>query len=81
MSISSIHMQQTQSMTVQQQQNLNNQLVNNSSNNQNNLNFNSQSDFIGLEFLDNLPTTDSTAFTDQELLNSFDSDSGFNLDF
>ncbi|XP_063912380.1 neurogenic protein mastermind-like [Zophobas morio] len=86
--ISSIHMQQSQSMTVTnqslQQQNMNNQLVNNTTSNQNNsLNsFNSQNtDFIGLEFLDNLPTTDTTAFTDQELLNSFDSDSGFNLDF
>jgi hypothetical protein len=85
--LSSIHMQQSQSMTVTnqslQQQNMNNhQLVNNTTNQNNALSsFNSQPTEFNLEFLDNLPTADSTAFTDQELLSSFDSDSGFNLDF
>jgi hypothetical protein len=80
-------MQQSQSMTVTnqslQQQNMNNhQLVNNTTNQNNALSsFNSQPTEFNLEFLDNLPTADSTAFTDQELLSSFDSDSGFNLDF
>lgn len=40
-------------------------------------NFNPTADF-NFEFFDSLPTTDTT-LTDQELLNSFDSDAGFNL--
>lgn len=91
MSISSIHMQQSQSMTVTNQNMSSNpqhqQLVNNASSASNNQNsaalssFNAQTADFSLEFLDNLQTSDSTAFTDQELLSSFDSDSGFNLDF
>ncbi|KAJ8941457.1 hypothetical protein NQ318_016897 [Aromia moschata] len=87
MSLSSIHMQQSQTITVtnqsiQQQGNMNNQLSNAQSNSQNNAlsSFNPQADF-NFEFLDNLASGDSGAFTDQELLNSFDSDAGFNLDF
>lgn len=87
MSMSSIHMQQSQSITVtnqalQQQGNLNNQLTSTQSNNQSNAlsSFNPQADF-NFEFLDNLAPSDTGAFTDQELLNSFDSDAGFNLDF
>ncbi|CAH1175874.1 unnamed protein product [Phaedon cochleariae] len=41
--------------------------------------FNPQTDF-NFEFLDNLGA-DAPAFTDQDLLNSFDSDAGFSLDF
>lgn len=89
MSMTNIHMQQSQSLSMsqamqqqqQQQQNMN-QLVNNQSSNNNPLsNFNSGASDFNLEFLDNLPTSDSAPFTDQELLNSFDADSGFNLDF
>ncbi|GJQ69502.1 hypothetical protein Trydic_g6606 [Trypoxylus dichotomus] len=84
--MSSIHMQQTQSVSMTnqalQQQNMNNQLVNASAvNNQSNsLNaFNSQTADFSLEFLDNLPSTDTGGFTEQELLSSFDNDSGFNF--
>ncbi|XP_050515733.1 neurogenic protein mastermind-like [Diabrotica virgifera virgifera] len=42
--------------------------------------FNPQADF-NFEFLDNLAAADGTTFSDQELLSSFDSDPGFNLDF
>ncbi|KAJ8971580.1 hypothetical protein NQ314_000638 [Rhamnusium bicolor] len=88
MSLSSIHMQQSQSITVtnqalqQQQGNINSQLANTQSNSQSNPlgNFNPQADF-NFEFLDNLASGDTGAFTDQELLNSFDTDAGFNLDF
>lgn len=90
MSLSGMTLQQSQSLAVsnqalQQQQQLNNQqqqLMNNSTNNNqsNSLNnFNPQAADFNLDFLENLPTTDSNAFTDQELLNSFDNDSGFNL--
>ena len=41
-------------------------------------NFNPQAADFNLDFLENLPT-DSGGFTEQELLNSFDSDPGFNL--
>lgn len=78
-------MQQTQALSVtnqaMQQQNLNNQIVHTPSQNNALASFNPQASDFSLEFLDNLPTSDSAAFTDQELLNSFDSDSGFNLDF
>lgn len=105
----SMHMQQSQSMSVvnnqaslpqqhqqQQQQNAtsNHQLVNNNNNNNSSSNnhhpnnnnnplnnFNPQAADFSLEFLDNLPTSDTGPFTDQELLNSFDSDNGFSLDF
>lgn len=85
MSMSNLHMQQNQSITMnqlqQQQQNMN-QLVNSPAASSNALsNFNSGASDFNLEFLDNLPTSDSAPFTDQELLNSFDADSGFNLDF
>ncbi|KAG5887789.1 hypothetical protein JTB14_024004 [Gonioctena quinquepunctata] len=84
MSMSNIHMQQSQSITVtnHQQGNMNNQLSNTSSTNQSNAlsNFNPQADF-SLEFLENLAASDTGTFTDQDLLNSFDSDAGFNLDF
>lgn len=80
-------MQQSQSLSVtnqsmHQQPSLADQLGNTTSNNQTNSmsTFNPQADF-NFEFLDNLGSGDSTAFTDQELLNSFDSDAGFNLDF
>lgn len=83
--MSSIHMQQTQSVSMSnqslQQQNMNNQLVNAQANNQSNsMNaFNSQTADFSLEFLDNLPSTDTSGFTEQELLSSFDNDSGFNF--
>lgn len=88
MSMSSIHLQQSQSLTVtnqtlqQQQGNINNSIGAAPSNNQSTAlsNFNPQADF-NFEFLDNLTSGDTGAFTDQELLNSFDSDAGFNLDF
>ncbi|XP_023015214.1 uncharacterized protein isoform X3 [Leptinotarsa decemlineata] len=84
MSMSNIHMQQSQSLSVsnQQQTTMNNQLSGAPSNPQNNIlsTFNPQADF-NFEFLDNLTTGDSGTFTDQDLLNSFDSDAGFNLDF
>lgn len=85
MSINTMHMQQTQSLSMSSQsmaqQNLNNQqLMNNQSNNSNALNsFNPQSADFSLEFFENLPNTDTSAFTEQELLNSFDADSGFSL--
>lgn len=69
----------------QQQTTMSNQLT--STNQQNNshpnslANLNPQSTDFSLEFLENLPTSDTTSFTDQELLNSFDTDSGFNLRF
>lgn len=87
-----MHLQQTQSLTVSQtiQQSTvvgssGQQLVNTASpNTQQSVtvaNFNPQSTDFSLEFLENLPSTDSGSYTDQELLNSFDTDSGFNLDF
>lgn len=88
MSMSNIHMQQTQSISVtnqtihQQGGSLNSPLGNTQPNNQNNVlnNFNPQADF-NFEFFDNLTSGDAGTFTDQELLSSFDSDAGFNLDF
>lgn len=89
MSMSNIHMQQSQSISVtnqslHQQGGLSNSLAAaaQQSNNQNNVlnNFNPQADF-NFEFFDNLTSGDAGTFTDQELLNSFDSDAGFNLDF
>ncbi|XP_050312270.1 neurogenic protein mastermind-like isoform X2 [Anthonomus grandis grandis] len=44
--------------------------------------FNPQAADFNFEFLDNLAgTNDGAPFTDQELLNSFDADAAFNLDF
>ncbi|XP_057656985.1 neurogenic protein mastermind-like isoform X1 [Diorhabda carinulata] len=94
MSMSNIHMQQSQSISVsnqslqsQQQPNMSlgnqmNNVVPSSNITQNSISsaFNPQADF-NFEFLDNLATSDGTTFTDQELLSSFDSDPGFNLDF
>lgn len=85
--MTSMHMQQSQSLTVSQtiqQSAVTNQLMNTppTSTQQNSIsNFNQQSTDFSLEFLENLPTTDTGPYTDQELLNSFDTDSGFNLDF
>lgn len=92
-----VHLQQSQSLTItqamhqqqqqqqQQQTSMNNQLANNNQPTNSHSNslasFNPQATDFSLEFLENLPTTDTTSFTDQELLNSFDTDSGFNLDF
>lgn len=78
-----MHLQQTQSLTVSHtiqqstsQQQPQQQIVNTPS-----PNFNQQSTDFSLEFLENLPSTDTGPYTDQELLNSFDTDPGFNLDF
>ncbi|KAK4883013.1 hypothetical protein RN001_006332 [Aquatica leii] len=88
MSLSNMSMQQTQSLSMTNQsiqhQQLNNhqQLLNNpSNNNQSNSlsNFNPQAADFNLDFLENLPTSDTSAFSEQELLNSFDNDPGFNL--
>ncbi|KAK9879281.1 hypothetical protein WA026_004131 [Henosepilachna vigintioctopunctata] len=87
LSMTNIHMQQSQSLSLnqslqqhQQQNNMN--LVNNSSAATNSLaSFNPQAADFNLEFLDNLSTSDSAPFSEQELLSSFDTDSGFNLDF
>nr|CAH7766266.1 unnamed protein product [Callosobruchus chinensis] len=81
MSMSSLHMQQSQSLSVasqslQSQQGLSDALCPPNSQN----NFPNAADF-GFEFLDSLGPGDAGAFTDQELLNSFDTDAGFNLDF
>lgn len=90
MPMGNVHLQQSQSLTMsqslhQQQTTINNQLTNSNQNASNHANalasFNAQANDFSLEFLENLPNTDATSFTDQELLNSFDSDSGFNLDF
>lgn len=87
MSMSNIHMQQSQSIsvtnqTIHQQGNLSSPLGSTPPNNQSNVlsNFNPQADF-NFEFFDNLTSGDAGTFTDQELLNSFDTDAGFNLDF
>lgn len=86
MSMSNIHMQQSQSISVtnqaiHQQNNLNNQLGSSTQNQSNVLNnFNPQADF-NFELFDNLTSGDAGTFTDQELLSSFDNDAGFNLDF
>ncbi|XP_031333196.1 neurogenic protein mastermind-like [Photinus pyralis] len=88
MSLTNMSMQQSQSLSVStqslQHQQLGNhqQLMNNPSNNNQSSslsNFNPQAADFNLDFLENLPTTDSSGFTEQELLNSFDSDPGFNL--
>ncbi|KAF5294671.1 hypothetical protein FQA39_LY02803 [Lamprigera yunnana] len=86
MSLSNMSMQQSQSLTMSNQsiqhQHNHPQLMNNpSNNNQSNSisNFNPQAADFNLDFLENLPTTDASAFTEQELLNSFDNDPGFNL--
>lgn len=91
--MSNIHMHQSQSITVtnqiQQHSNMSQMNQNNQQQiqqqtsqqqQQNNSlsNFNPTADF-NFEFFDSLPTTDTTSLTDQELLNSFDSDAGFNL--
>lgn len=89
MSMSSIHMQQSQSISVngqslQQSQQPGNGMIGSTSgsNNGNALTFNPQAADFNFEFLDNLPgTADGAPFTDQELLNSFDTDAGFSLDF
>lgn len=80
-----MHMSQTQSLSITNQsihqtQMNNQQLVNNQNNNQSNAlsNFSANAADFSLEFLESLPSADSN-FTDQELLNSFDADSGFNL--
>lgn len=85
--MTSMHLQQSQSLSVSQtlqQSAVGNQLVSTppSSAQQAAISsFNQQSTDFSLEFLENLPTTDAGPYTDQELLNSFDTDSGFNLDF
>lgn len=85
MPMGNMHLQQSQSLTVSQslQQSVGNQLVNAPPTNTQQAisGFNQQSTDFSLEFLENLPTTDTGPYTDQELLNSFDTDSGFNLDF
>lgn len=79
-----IHLSQTQSLSITNQnihqtQMNPQQLVSNTSNNQSNALNNyaqqPQADFS----LENLLSADTSNFTEQELLNSFDSDSGFNL--
>lgn len=87
--MSNMNMQQTQSLSVNsqalQQHQLNNHqqhLMNSpSNNNQSNSlsNFNAQAADFNLDFLENLPSADTNSFTEQELLNSFDNDPGFNL--
>ncbi|XP_048526511.1 neurogenic protein mastermind isoform X3 [Dendroctonus ponderosae] len=92
MSMTNIHMQQSQSISVnnhslsQPQQNMNNMLANSSVNSNapgNSLaTFNPQATDFTFEFLENLAgTADAAPFSDQELLNSFDTDAAFNLDF
>lgn len=79
--MSSINMQQTQALSVatqQQQQQMGGHQALNAANSNALSNFNPQSDF-SLDFLENLPAADSSALTEQELLNSFDADPGFNL--
>ncbi|XP_066256995.1 neurogenic protein mastermind isoform X2 [Euwallacea similis] len=92
MSMSSIHMQQSQSISVNNQslhqpQQPSNGMLSNASSNPNSNNgslaaFNPQANDFNFEFLDNLGgTADTAQFTDQELLNSFDTDAAFTLDF
>lgn len=80
-------MQQSQGVSVSSQlmhqpNSMNNPIGSTPSNNQSNIlnNFNPQAEF-NFEFFDNLTSGDAGAFTDQELLSSFDTDAGFNLDF
>lgn len=85
--MTSMHLQQSQSLSVSQtiqQSTVGSQLINTPPPNTQQsaiANFNQQSTDFSLEFLENLPSTDTGPYTDQELLNSFDTDSGFNLDF
>ncbi|CAH1126964.1 unnamed protein product [Ceutorhynchus assimilis] len=93
MSMSSIHIQQSQSISVnnqslQQPMQQSNGMLGNSTSNGNTAagalaSFNPQNTDFSFEFLDNLAgTADNASFTDQELLNSFDTDAAaFNLDF
>lgn len=84
MSMANMHLQQSQSLSLSsqsiQQQNMSNQQQLNQTSHSNALsNFNPQTSDFSLEFLENLPNTDTSAFSEQELLNSFDADSGFSL--
>lgn len=92
MAMSNIHIQQSQSISVnnqslQQSQQPGNGMLGNSASNSNAAGsalaaFNPQASDFNFEFLDNLSgTADAGQFTDQELLNSFDTDAAFNLDF
>lgn len=82
-----MHLQQSQSLSVSQtiqQPTVGNQLVNTPSPNTQQsalANYNHQPTDFSLEFLENLPSTDTGPYTDQDLLNSFDAETGFNLDF
>lgn len=81
MQMGGIHMSQTQSLSISnqtlQQSQMNTQMVNQQANQSNTIaNFSQQSPDFNL---DNLLSSDAGNFTDQELLNSFDSDAGFNL--
>lgn len=88
--MSSIHMQQSQSISVnsqslhQQQQGagmIGNGAQNGGGNSLGGFNPQAATEF-NFEFLDNLAgAADTAQFTDQELLSSFDTDAGFNLDF
>ena len=86
MTLGNIHMQQTQSMSVSSAQLLQPQHQQQQQQPQQqqqtapppSYNPHAAPDF-SLEFLDNLTGGDAGAFTEQELLSSFDSDSGFNL--
>lgn len=74
--MNSLHMQQNQSLSLSSA----NSSVGMQQGNSNMVGYNSQSttDF-NLDFLENIPGGDTSSFADQELLNSFDSDPGFNL--
>lgn len=83
MTMAGIHMSQSQSLsisnqTIHQTQMNSQPMVTNQTNNQSNAlsNYGQQSSDFSLE---NLLSADTSNFTEQELLNSFDSDSGFNL--
>lgn len=81
MGMGGIHMSQSQSLTISnqtlQQNQINSQLVNQQTSQTTTIsNFSQQSPDFNL---DNLLNADTGNFTDQELLNSFDSDAGFNL--
>ncbi|XP_025832274.1 neurogenic protein mastermind-like isoform X1 [Agrilus planipennis] len=90
LSVTNMSLQQSQSLSLSSTQSLQqshmlqnaqNQLTNSHSSNNHSANslgnFGSSNDF-NLDFLENLSATDS-GFTDQELLSSFDNDSGFNF--
>lgn len=81
--MSGIHLSQSQSLSISNQtihqSQLNAQsMVNNQSNNQSNTlgNYTQQTPDFNL---DNLLSADTSNFSEQELLSSFDSDAGFNL--